>query len=180
MSKVNSGIYAFWCHATHKYYVGSAVNVYYRKKQHTRELDANTSECTRLQNAWNKYGADRFTWQVLEFVLDRSELIAREQFYIDSLRSYAEGYNTAPKAGSTAGRRHSAETRAKIAAALTGKPCPKRSEAHKAAISAANKGKPKSEAHKAKLSEIAKRTDNTDRLRAMSAQANKARWNKTS
>lgn len=109
----------------------------------------------RLQNAWLKYGEAAFEFSVIESVLDKANLIAREQHWMDALEVVKHGYNIAPTAGSQLGTKHSAETRAKLSAshmgfkpsreaiekttrAITGK---KKTPEHVAKVAAAQKGK---------------------------------------
>lgn len=112
-----SGIYAILNLKNHKHYVGSAVNLRKRKGVHLAELRAGRHHCSKLQNAWNKYGESAFRFDVLEIVEDKERLIEREQFYIDATLPF---YNSARIAGSSLGRVTSSETRKKISEALTG------------------------------------------------------------
>ena len=99
------GIYKITCAVTGKIYVGSAVNLYRRwYARHLPALRKNKHHNRYLQAAWNKYGENAFTYEAIEKCA-KAELIAREQYWIDSLcavdRRY--GYNIAPVAGSTLG-----------------------------------------------------------------------------
>jgi group I intron endonuclease len=82
-----------------------------RWSEHKKKLKAGSSTCTRLQSAWNKYGAVAFVFEVIE-VVDQGVLLKREQFWIDHLKPE---YNVAPVAGSQAGIRHSESTKALLA-----------------------------------------------------------------
>ena len=109
------GIYQITCVPTGKIYVGSAVNLRRRWREHVLLATKGAHKSPYFQKAWNKYGAESFTIAVLE-LCDRNQLIEREQCYLDTLRPYDRsiGFNVAQRAGSTLGRVASAETRAKI------------------------------------------------------------------
>ena len=99
-----------------KMYIGSTVNLWSRFYEHTKGYNSNIY----LQNAFNKYGLDNFSFIVLEFfsLPDSSEdltdenlsLISLEQKYLDLID---DKYNINPKAGKTRlGSKHSEETKA--------------------------------------------------------------------
>lgn len=64
----------------------------------------------RIYKAILKYGYSNFTLNILEYC-NVSEVILREQYYIDLLKPE---YNILPKAGSTLGYKHTEETKAKF------------------------------------------------------------------
>lgn len=129
-----SGIYSIVNLVNGKIYVGSAVNLNKRWKNHKVELRLDRHCNIYLQSAWNKYGEENFSFIVLEYC-EREKLIEREQFWIDwnNCCDREVGYNLAPKAGSLLGFKPTPETLAKLSAIRKGKP---RSEAAKAAIKA--------------------------------------------
>lgn len=131
---MSSAIYAIVNNVTCDMYVGSAVVVNRRWSAHRRDLAKQCHHNTRLQRAYDKYGADAFDWEIVQFVDNKAELIAREQFWMDF---FAPVYNGRPIANSPLGTKHSAETRAKMSAAAKKKVF---SEAHKQNISKAKKG----------------------------------------
>jgi group I intron endonuclease len=117
------GIYAITCLLSGKCYVGSAVDLWGRFRAHLSDLRLNKHRGPRLQNAWNKYGEEAFSYEILEFGDDKFALIEREQLYIDLLGAAGVwGYNTAPTAGSMAGYRHTPESLAKMSAAHKARP----------------------------------------------------------
>lgn len=139
-------------------YVGSSTRPASRWKEHTRALRRGVRHSRYLQRAWKKYGAGAFCFEIIEIVDDESSLLAREQFYIDDLKAADStfGFNIGPVAGSPRGIVRTAETRARISAAVRARPqswrdglaayrhgralgpCPTE---RKAKISAANKGR---------------------------------------
>ncbi len=110
----SSGIYKITCIANRKIYIGSAVNLRKRKHHHWRELRYNKHHNPILQSAWNKYGEQAFTFEVVELVLPLS-LTAREQYWFNKLKPfYPKGFNIAPEAGSQLGIKFSPEAREKL------------------------------------------------------------------
>lgn len=80
-----SGIYCFTNIENGKIYVGSAKNLRKRYGQHLSCLRLNKHHSKHFQNAWNKYGEDKFKYDIIEFVDDISTLLIREQYYLDTL-----------------------------------------------------------------------------------------------
>lgn len=115
------GVYAILNMTNGKMYVGSAVDVGYRWRKHRECLDRGSHHSIKLQNAWRKYGADAFTWRVVEVLDDAAQLVPREQFWLDYFNTVRRGYNVCPTAGSRLGSRQSEETKRKIAEAGRGR-----------------------------------------------------------
>lgn len=138
-----SGVYRIFCTATGKVYIGSTANVTKRWHDHQRDLLRGRHHSRHLQRAWEKHGPDVFTFEVLEIIADKTDLISAEQRWIDQTHSFdpACGYNISPTAGSCLGCKHTPETRAKVSAAGKGRKCPPFSSEHRAKMSAAKKGK---------------------------------------
>lgn len=148
-----SGIYKIENTANGQCYVGSAANVYQRIHAHKSMLRLSEHHSLKLQRAWLKYGEAVFLFSVIELIAERVDLVTREQFWIDKLHAFGEnGYNMAPKAGSTLGRRLSAETRARISAVQKGKKRGPYPPEVGAKISAARKGIIFTAEHRANLS----------------------------
>ncbi len=188
------GIYKIINKINGKYYIGSAVNLYERWYKHKSDLNKNKHDNSYLQNAWNKYGEENFTFVVLELIDNKIELINREQYWIDILdatnRSLA--YNLAPKAGSMLGFKHSEETKRKISKNRKGIKIPleaqkrsaetrrgmKRSIEFKEKMSKIKQGFRHSKETKRKISEIQigkKREPRSEEVKAKISQANKGR-----
>jgi group I intron endonuclease len=143
-----SGIYQIVNTVTGKRYVGSAVKIGLRWRQH--RCEAGKGRHNRIfQNAWNKYGTDAFVFSIIEFVDDPATLLEREQHYIDHLKPE---YNVAAVAGSNYGLKWSAEVRATMS--ISNKSVWQR-EGHREKMSAAHLGKKLSEEQKKKISEAA-------------------------
>ncbi len=116
-----SGIYKITCTANKKIYIGSAINLRLRRKDHFGMLRRGKHENPKLQNAWNKYGEQAFTFEVLELVLSMS-LTAREQYWFNKLKPFGnKGFNIARIAGSNLGRKNSPEQIEKMKQAQSGR-----------------------------------------------------------
>ncbi len=126
--------------ADHDCYVGSTTGKTNRAYYHTWHLRRNSHHSLHLQAAWNKYGSSAFRYQVLE-ISDETHLRNRERWWMTALAvpastlpryNCSEETNQPPHWTPTAatrirwsqqrkGRRHSAEAKAKIAAAGRGR-----------------------------------------------------------
>lgn len=122
-----SGIYKITCTITNKFYIGSAINLRQRRKSHYGDLQRNTHGNARLQHAWNKYGSESFTFEIVEFVLFREHLLEREQYWLDTLHPF---FNIVPRAGSHLGMKRSPETCKRIGDSNRGKPSPNIGKKH--------------------------------------------------
>lgn len=105
------GIYAIE-HLSGKCYVGSASNISKRWSRHRADLRLGKHRNLHLQAAWDRDGEAAFTFRILEITED---LTAREQHWIDALGvcDPGKGYNKAPTARSSRGRKATEEERAK-------------------------------------------------------------------
>lgn len=158
------GIYLITCKANGRKYVGSAVNLDKRWRLHTAQLDAGKHGNAHLQKSWNKYGPEEFFFKVLEPVEDKSLLIEREQFYINTL---SPEFNICKVANSKQGVKASPELRARLSAAHKGKPSGRKGVAMpehvKRKISEAKRGVkrgPYSEEHKRAVAEAMRKAKN--------------------
>ena len=111
-----SGIYGWQNTVNGKWYVGSAARLRNRRAVHITGLTGGKHYSRKFQRAWAKYGAEAFEFHVLELVEAQTDLLDREQHWIDRLNAFHGGYNSLPKAGSSLGSKRTAETRAKISA----------------------------------------------------------------
>lgn len=136
------GIYKIEHVASGRIYVGSAVSLHARWNEHRAKLRRNKHENRRLQNAWNKYGADAFAFSVIEFVINRTDLMPREQHWIDAIQSAKRpNFNLRPDARTMLGFSHSAESRAKMSASQSSRPRGPLSPEHRATLSAKATGR---------------------------------------
>lgn len=133
------GVYAVRNVVNGMLYIGSTTNIDRRRSEHEHRLNRGKHENKNLQAAWNYYGKDMFVFDVIEEVEDTSNLVVREQFYIDMYRRLV--YNMAPNAGTMAGYVLDQDSREKIAKSLRGKKSYCRTEKHKLKMSLCKKGK---------------------------------------
>lgn len=147
---MRTGIYLITNTITNKVYVGSAVNIDLRWKEHLNDLRKNKHHSIKLQRAFAKYGETNFIFDVI-MLCDKLELIVNEQTFINQFESYKKGYNSCPIAGSRLGSKQSEETKNKIRAKLKGRPSPKKGSTASAEtrvkLSKARKDKKLSDTH---------------------------------
>ncbi len=112
----SSGIYQIRCLVHGKIYIGSAVNLSNRWRQHRQAMERGDHYNLRLQNSWNKHGSENFVFEILELVDDKASLVIIEQGYLDRLRPFdvGVGYNNSPTAGSMLGYKYNEEAKAKM------------------------------------------------------------------
>lgn len=131
-----SGIYSIVNILNNHRYIGSSKNIRARLYQHYNKLNKNKHHSIHLQNAFNKYGQDKFIIQILEQCEPiRDTLIFIEQKYLD----LNPEYNIAKLASCPAQLNQSYETRYKRALKLRGK---KRTEEFKKRLSRITMNKP--------------------------------------
>lgn len=114
-----TGVYKIINIVNNKVYIGSTADKLgfkHRWKCHLVALRANKHCNTYLQRAFNKYSEESFKFEILE-ICSKEDCIKLEQHYLDLFKSYEidVGYNLCKTAGNTLGRKHSEETKIKIA-----------------------------------------------------------------
>lgn len=110
-NKSKAGIYC-WIHIeSGKKYVGSSVDLYRRFMQYYNiKYITRASKSSLICRALLKYGYSSFYLDILEYC-DPSEIIKREQYYIDTLKPE---YNILKVAGSLFGYKHTVESLQKM------------------------------------------------------------------
>lgn len=79
---------------TQKTYVGITENFERRKRDHIKALNNNTHHSSKLQEAWNYWGASNFEWTVREVQISQyDDLYAIEVEEIKKYNSFNDGYN---------------------------------------------------------------------------------------
>jgi group I intron endonuclease len=98
-----TGVYTITCTINNKVYVGSAQTSFQKRLyHHFCVLNVNKHKNRYLQNAWNKYGAESFTFDIIE-KCDKSFCLSTEQYWMNMLNctNKSIGYNINPLATST-------------------------------------------------------------------------------
>ena len=110
-----SGIYEILCIPTGKRYIGSAIDLRCRLRDHRAYLRRSNHHNRYLQRAWNKYGENKFVFRILLYC-HKADLIFYEQRAIDLYQVFdsKQGYNLSPTAGSQLGYKHYESTKKKI------------------------------------------------------------------
>lgn len=151
-------------------YIGSAVNIDKRWKEHRRGLSTGKHHSRFMQRVWNKRGPGAFAFSVL-LLCDREKLLMYEQRCLDAFKPE---FNTCPTAGSRLGSKMSDEARARMSASSASRrrgsnfKGRKHSPESLAKISASRKGKgggPRSPERLAKISAALKGRVITDEQR---------------
>lgn len=156
--KKRSGVYKIINNINSKIYIGSSSDLYSRMNNHKSLLNKNKHHSCHLQNAWNAYGCDSFSFIIVEEVnFDESispkekdlMLKLKEKEYIKLFKSDDNyfGYNIVsnPDRSPMFGRKHSIESRKKMSEWQIGENNnnygKKFSEDHRRKISESHKGK---------------------------------------
>lgn len=148
---MTSGIYKITNLVNNKMYVGSAVNLVNREKQHFQRLSKNIHSNIHLQRAFNKHGIDNFLFELLE-ACPKELLIEREQYWIDKLCTVKNGYNIRMKADSNLGIKFSQQSIKRMSLSHKGQ-SRKHSEETKKKLSNLKKGMVFTKEHKEKISQ---------------------------
>jgi group I intron endonuclease len=119
------GIYAIVNTANGAAYVGSSIDIELRFRHHKNGLNKGEHHNVYLTRAWKRYGAEKFAFIILEEMPDasRSEMYAREQFWIDTLLdSYnISGVVDVPAPCYRTGWHHTEEVKQRIREQLLGR-----------------------------------------------------------
>lgn len=121
MKKV-CGIYCIENLINHKKYVGQSIDIYRRWESHKNELNGNRHHNIYLQRAWNKYGADNFSFYVLE-ECDVTTIDHRETYYINILNCVNSEFGYNIESGGNVNKILSSETKERMSEAKIGKYC---------------------------------------------------------
>ena len=122
------GIYKIENLVNRKVYIGQSINVEKRLQKHEIELRNNYHYNNHLQRAWNKYGSDNFTIELIE-ECSKELLTDKEKHWIDHYSSLdlSCGYN---KREASSSGSFPQEVRDKMSASKVGKYCGKDSPSY--------------------------------------------------
>lgn len=147
------GIYIIKNILDNKIYVGQSVNIKTRWNKHKRLLKGNIHGNSHLQSAWNKYGEEKFVFEVL-LECYREQLDYWEDYYIEIFRAWINEFGYNYRKCSDGSGYHSEETKKKIGDANRD-PCDTTRERMRLACIGRrvwNKGIPRDEETKKKIS----------------------------
>jgi group I intron endonuclease len=74
------------------YYIGSSVDITSRFGNHKSTLRKNSHNNPKLQNAWNKYGENSFSFEIVE-LCDPKILYRIEQKHLNKIKNSSQTYN---------------------------------------------------------------------------------------
>lgn len=141
MHQLNTGIYKIENVRNGRIYIGSAVSIKKRWREHDRQLESGIHHSRFMQRCYKKHGKDVFKFSVLLYC-DRESLIDYEQRALDTFKPE---YNTVPTAGSMLGYKHTEESRKKMSESRPKDFSPMKGKSHseetKRKISESRKGK---------------------------------------
>ncbi len=106
------GVYGIYHERTKRRYVGSSIEVQKRLYLHLVQLRKGTHHCGYLQNVWNKYGEEEFSFVLLAKCRPQN-LVRLEQTYIDKSSAY-KLMNVCLIAGNCLGVKHTDTTKRKM------------------------------------------------------------------
>lgn len=91
---MTSGIYKITCVANGKVYIGQAIDLDRRRRNHLSKLRTKHHSNEHLQRAFDKYGENNFKFEIIELCAEE-ELTKREDFYISHFNSMDDhhGFN---------------------------------------------------------------------------------------
>jgi hypothetical protein len=144
------GIYKIENLINGKCYIGQSINLYYREYIHFNNLKNNKKNNIYLQNAYNKYGEENFSFSIILYC-EPFELTRYEKSLDDYYKKLNLSYNIRKCVESNRGITFSKETRKKMSEAAKNK---KVSDETKKRMSKSRIGIHLSEKTKKKLSEL--------------------------
>jgi len=118
------GVYMIKNNLNGKIYIGCSVDIDRRLNTHKYKLIKGNHPNLHLQQSWNKYGKDAFTFDLIEECND-SILYEREHHYADYYNALNNkvGYNKLPTASSKRPTYLTDEIKSKISESKKGIPC---------------------------------------------------------
>ena len=93
------GIYAIHNKDSGTMYIGSSAHISRRWRQHRGYLENGEHANRSLQRDWDRLGSGMFRLVVLEIVDDETQLLSREQYWLDKACKVGATYNMKQKVG---------------------------------------------------------------------------------
>lgn len=127
-----AGIYKITCETNGKVYIGRSVQVPVRRKRHEYDLRDGIHTNLELQEDYNKFGKEAFSFELVKEVprsISSIELDNLEKYYINKFNSFEQGYNMTEGGFGNTGRAFSDKTKEKMSSSMQG--IPKSLEARK-------------------------------------------------
>ena len=121
VSDNRSGIYAIVNLKNEKFYIGSAVKLNRRKREHLSLLHNGKHGNRHLQNTYDKWGEEVFIFRVIAYVEDKNLLVDIEDQWIKKYKPSGVLYNIREEANSNLGIKLSEESKKKISKIHKGK-----------------------------------------------------------
>jgi group I intron endonuclease len=84
-------IYKIKCIPNNKVYIGSTICLKRRWETHRDTLKRGVHHSKILQNSWNKYGKESFSFEIIEKV-NKQNMLEREQFWIEFYKATDRKY----------------------------------------------------------------------------------------
>jgi len=138
------GVYKIVNLVNGKCYYGGSIDISGRWYEHNRTLTNSSHANPHLQRAWDKYGEENFTFEIVEKT-SKDGVFPREQWYLDNVVRWGIDYNIGKNSfNPMLGRTHSDETRELISFKAKGR---KASKETKKKMSKSQKGLRAGELH---------------------------------
>lgn len=87
------GIYEIINRVNNKKYIGSSANIIARWGNHISLLNNNSHHSYKLQEDWNTYGINNFSFCIIHITSNKNHLLSLEQEYLDNEPSFSNLYN---------------------------------------------------------------------------------------
>lgn len=168
-----SGIYSIINLINGKCYIGSSINLKNRKYNHFYHLRKNNHINKKLQNSFDKHGEENFSFELVEILENKDNLIKTEQKWVDFFKPE---YNICNQVvNSRLGIKASDETKRKMSISFKGRVISESALINMRIASQKLKGIPRSENVKLKISISNKGKIRTDEQRKMASIQNKGK-----
>ena len=127
--ELNSSCGVYILTLNNKHYIGSCKMLnykmsrngfHYRLYLHVHKLIKGNHHSLKLQNAVNKYGINNISFDIIQ-TCDSKITIDIEQYWLNIMNTFKQGYNSCPTARSNFGYKHREESKQKMSKSKTGR-----------------------------------------------------------